>query len=246
MNEALARMGYGGLPGLFKNVNRLNYMAGGGIVPRRRFAAGGTLSYGQLEGLWDAAGGPSSVAPLMAAIALAESGGRDVMQQGQRFATTGWGYWQITPGGPQYLDPMTNAREAVAKYTAAGGPSPWTTYTSGAYRQFLQGGVPALGGVGAVQQLARAIISGPAGASRDLAQGGADWARKRLNTYLSTHAPTFGPASVARPAVRRGVQPVAARDLRRAAGRQVDRPGAGLGARAWLGRERHQRMAVTE
>ena len=39
------------------------------------FAQGGVVSYGQLEGLWDQAGGNPSMAALMAAIAEAESGG---------------------------------------------------------------------------------------------------------------------------------------------------------------------------
>jgi hypothetical protein len=194
MNEALARMGYGGLPGLFKRVNKLNWMGGGGI-PQRRFATGGTLSYGQLEGLWTGAGGPAQYASLMAAIALAESGGRDVMQQGEPWARTGWGYWQITPGGPQYLDPMTNARAAVSKFVAAHGPSPWTTYTSGAYRAFLHGGIPAIGGV--TPEIARAIISGPDGGAKHLAQGEADWGRKAINAYLRAHAPTFAVAGPA-------------------------------------------------
>lgn len=107
-----------------------------------RYATGGTLSYSQLEGLWESGGGPATVAPIAAAIAMAESAGRDVMQQGQPFATTGWGYWQITPGGPQYLDPMTNARKAVADYHERGF-EPWTTFNDGAYRQFLHGNIPA-------------------------------------------------------------------------------------------------------
>jgi Lysozyme like domain len=115
-------------------------------------------SYSQLEGYWISAGGPAAVAPIAAAIALAESAGSNVIQQGQPYSTTGWGLWQITPGNSEpsigvdnaLLDPETNAKAAVAKYEQAGNSfSPWTTYTSGKYEQFLQQGVsPSSGGGG--------------------------------------------------------------------------------------------------
>lgn len=106
-------------------------------------------SMAQLEQYWIAAGGPSAVAPTMAAIAMAESSGSNVIQQGQPYATTGWGLWQITPGNSvpsagtdqALLDPANNARAAVAKYNSQG-LGAWTTYTSGAFRQYL-GGAPA-------------------------------------------------------------------------------------------------------
>lgn len=101
-------------------------------------------TYAQLEGYWESAGGPADVAPIAAAIALAESGGANVKQQGQPLATTGWGLWQITPGSSADLDPQTNAKAAVAKYKAAGNSfSPWVTFNKGTYLQFLQGNVPA-------------------------------------------------------------------------------------------------------
>ena len=154
-------------------------MTGGGMV-----TGGPHVSYSQLEALWTAAGGPKGTANTAAAIAEAESGGGyDQMQQGQPFATTGWGYWQITPGGPQYYNPMTNAREAVSKYKAAGGFSPWTTYESGAYRGFLQGGGGGGGGVlnsignffsgagGAVSGVLGSMLSEGAGAITKLLPG---------------------------------------------------------------------------
>lgn len=109
-------------------------------------------TYAQLEGYWTGAGGSSITAPIAAAIAMAESGGANVIQQGQPYATTGWGLWQITPGNSepqagtdnQLLDPTVNAKAAVAKWKAAGESfQPWTTFTSGKYLQFLQGNVPA-------------------------------------------------------------------------------------------------------
>jgi hypothetical protein len=83
---------------------------------------------------------------------MAESSGENVIQQGQPYATTGWGLWQITPGDSepqvgtdnQLLNPQLNAQAAVDKWKAAGESfNPWTTFTSGKYLSFLQGNVPA-------------------------------------------------------------------------------------------------------
>lgn len=105
-------------------------------------------SFAQLEQFAIQGGFPSSLAPTMAAIAMAESSGNNVVQQGQPYSTTGWGLWQITPGNsvPQFgtdqalLNPVANAQAAFAKYKGQG-LSAWTTYTSGAYLKFMQGNV---------------------------------------------------------------------------------------------------------
>lgn len=106
------------------------------------------ISYADAEGYWIAAGGPKALAPVMAAVAMAESSlNPAAIQAGQPYPTTGWGLWQITPGDsePQFgvdqalLNPAANAAAAVAKYKAQG-LGAWTTYTSGAYQQFMQGG----------------------------------------------------------------------------------------------------------
>jgi len=79
-------------------------------------------------------------ADLATAVALThpESGGDPgAVQKGQPAATTGWGLWQITPGGPELLDPQANANEAFRKYKQANGFSPWTTYTNGSYARWL-------------------------------------------------------------------------------------------------------------
>jgi hypothetical protein len=115
------------------------------------------LSYAALEEYWIEAGGPAAVAPIAAAITYPESSATpSTVQQGQPYATTGWGLWQITPGdsvpsvgiNSALLDPLTNAKAAVAKYTAAGDSfSPWTTFESGTYLKYVQTGVtPSLGG----------------------------------------------------------------------------------------------------
>lgn len=106
-----------------------------------------TYTYSQLESLWIQAGGPSATAPIAAAIALAESSGNsDALNLTDNNGTqTSVGLWQVSNGTHQYpsswLTPQGNAAEAVAKYNAAGGWSPWGTYNSGAYRTFLQSGV---------------------------------------------------------------------------------------------------------
>jgi hypothetical protein len=107
----------------------------------------GTLSAVAIEGYWTRAGGPGGqTANIAQAITVPESGRRpSAVQQGQPYATTGWGLWQITPGNsePQagingaLLNPANNAVAAVAKYRGAGGFTPWTTYVNGLYRPYL-------------------------------------------------------------------------------------------------------------
>ena len=77
------------------------------------------------------AAGTAVIIPVDAAIAMAESSGR-------QFATGGVGergYWQINPdhGSLSTYDPLGNAKAAVI--ISAGGTNwtPWTTFTSGAY-----------------------------------------------------------------------------------------------------------------
>lgn len=101
-----------------------------------------TYSYAQLEGLWIAQGGSKALAPVMAAIALAESGGNPDAEN----PSGATGLWQILgavyPRDAQALkDPQVNAREAVAKYKTQGLKA-WITYTSGAYKKYLKGNVP--------------------------------------------------------------------------------------------------------
>jgi hypothetical protein len=140
-------------------------------------------SFAQLEQFAIQGGFPASLAPTMAAIAMAESSGNNVVQQGQPYGTTGWGLWQITPGNsvPQFgtdqalLNPVANAQAAHQKWVGQG-LGAWTTYTSGAYKQFMQGnvtpandgstsagaagGAPAPGGSGgAASDIASAVLS---------------------------------------------------------------------------------------
>jgi LysM repeat protein len=92
----------------------------------------GTLSCGGLEELWEQAGGSSGEAVTAASIAMAES-------SGQQFATGGVGergYWQINPnhGSLSTYDPLGNAKAAVIISDNGQNWSPWSTFTSGAFR----------------------------------------------------------------------------------------------------------------
>lgn len=109
---------------------------------------GGAFTKAQLSQLWINAGGPSSVANIAGAIALAESTGFPNNNNyhdsnGRGGSQTSWGLWQISDGThgmpvPNIDDPQVNARQAVIKYRGAHNTfQPWGTYTSGAYRQFL-------------------------------------------------------------------------------------------------------------
>lgn len=98
----------------------------------------------------------------------------DNVQQGQPYATTGWGLWQITPGNsePQFgidqalLDPLNNGRAAHAKFVQAGGWLPWTTWQHGLNDPYIpdaQAAVAAVTGLPAAT-LAQLVAGARAGA----------------------------------------------------------------------------------
>jgi hypothetical protein len=189
-NRELAHMG--GLAGLFATYNKPHYLASGGIV--KGYSQGGAISYGGLEGLWDRAGGASSLAPLMAAIAEAESGGSPIAHNPSGAS----GLWQILglpfPGNP--FDPLTNARMAVAKYKSQGLRA-WETYTNGSYRQFLHGNVPPNaegGGAGGAGSLHSPIVRG-VGALAGIARAALRQATGAANAYLGKVQPAAGSSS---------------------------------------------------
>jgi hypothetical protein len=117
----------------------------------------GTLTYSDIEGFWFDAGGPASVEETAAAISDAESydGSPGAIEPDYPYDATGWGLWQITPGNSdskygedyQLLDPWNNAEAAVVKYNGASGFSPWTTYTNGTYKGYLQNGITRASGL---------------------------------------------------------------------------------------------------
>lgn len=122
------------------------------------------FSYSQLEQLWDQAGGNPSLAPLMAAIAEAESSGNSNATGGVGEK----GLWQINPnawGSLATYDPLGNAKAAVYVYEHQG-LNAWTTYTKGLYKQFLKGGVPPATGAiagGAAGGVANATLTSNTG-----------------------------------------------------------------------------------
>src|SRR5215469_6964813 len=103
------------------------------------------LSDDQLAALLRRAHVGAGDASYLVAISHPESGAdSSVVQQGQPYATTGWGLWQITPGNsePQFginqalLNPQSNADAAAAKLRSQG-LGAWTTYTSGLYQPYF-------------------------------------------------------------------------------------------------------------
>jgi hypothetical protein len=135
----------------------------------------GTYTFAQIEQLWVAAGGNPNVAPIMAAIAMAESGG-NTQAQNNSGQDNSVGLWQINYhgnllgprtqayGSPQQLlaNPLAQAQAAVSISNNGQNLQPWSTYTSGAYTQYLPAnagangpGVPSSGSaVGASTQQA--------------------------------------------------------------------------------------------
>ena len=109
------------------------------------------LTNAQIQALWIANGGKPSAAPLMAAIAQAESGG-NVSAHNTKAPDNSVGLWQINYygglnaprtqsfGTPAALlsDANKQAKAAVSIYNSQG-LSAWSTYTSGSYKQFLTG-----------------------------------------------------------------------------------------------------------
>ena len=107
--------------------------------------SGTVYSYAQLEGLWINAGGSAALAPTMAAVALAESGGCSTALNATDNGGTqsSFGLWQISTGthtapSSSWSSGPANAQLAVQKY-ASQGLAAWGTYTSGAYKAFMSG-----------------------------------------------------------------------------------------------------------
>lgn len=102
-------------------------------------------NYAQLEGIWQQAGGNPQSAAMAASIAEAESGGNSAAYDNDSNGSIDRGLWQINSvhGAQSTYDVMGNARAAVAISNNGKDWSPWVTYQTGAYQQYLQGNVPA-------------------------------------------------------------------------------------------------------
>jgi hypothetical protein len=112
--------------------------SGSGVSP----SASGSYSYSQLEQIWISNGGPSVAAPIAAAIAMAESSGNPQATDDDGNGSVDRGLWQINSvhGNLSTYDVNANARAAIQISSGGRDWSPWTTYTSGAYRQYLSSG----------------------------------------------------------------------------------------------------------
>lgn len=101
------------------------------------------FTYAQLEGIWIQAGGNPTAAPTAAAIAMAESGGNSQATDNDSNGSVDRGLWQINSvhGAQSTYDVMGNARAAVAISNNGSNWSPWVTYSTGAYRRYLQSSV---------------------------------------------------------------------------------------------------------
>lgn len=96
---------------------------------------GGTLNCSQLEALWESAGGSPAAAVTAAAVATAESSGRQYATDADSNGTTDLGYWQINTshGSLATYGAYGNARAAVILSADGTDWSPWVTYRTGAY-----------------------------------------------------------------------------------------------------------------
>lgn len=99
------------------------------------------MSKQQLETLWVQAGGSPSKANIAAAIALAESSGNPNSTDYDSNGTVDRGLWQINSihGTQSTYGTLANAQAAVAISNDGSDWTPWVTYNSGAYKQFLGG-----------------------------------------------------------------------------------------------------------
>jgi hypothetical protein len=99
----------------------------------------GSYNLQELAAIWVRAGGNAAFAPIAAAIAMAESAGNPNATNHNTNGSVDRGLWQINSvhGAQSTLDPLANARAAVAISQNGKSWSPWTTYTTGAYKKFL-------------------------------------------------------------------------------------------------------------
>lgn len=131
-----------------------------------------TYSYAQLEGLWIQNGGSPAAAPMAAAIAEAESGGRSDVTSPNPDGGTNVGPWQIDTNGvgkgltvTQLQDPDVNASAAVQGSKNGTNWSDWQTYANGAYKAFLSTSTtPDTGGLPITNAAGAASAATPSGA----------------------------------------------------------------------------------
>ena len=110
------------------------------------------LNGAQLETLWVKSGGDAKLAPVMAAVALAESNGNPAaLNNNPKSGDFSVGLWQINYfgnlSGPrtarygawqQQLNPYSNVKAAVDLAQGGRGLDNWSTFKSGAYVPYLK------------------------------------------------------------------------------------------------------------
>lgn len=113
-------------------------------------------TFQQLAAYAQQAGFPADQAATAAAIALAESSGNPDASHVNNNRSTDYGLWQINSihgsllAGKNWRDPVTNAQMAFRVWSDAGRKwTPWSTFNSGSYRQYMNGTVLASGSAGA-------------------------------------------------------------------------------------------------
>lgn len=96
-------------------------------------------TYSQLEQIWISNGGSPAAAPMAAAIAMAESKGNPGATDYDKNGSVDRGLWQINSvwGALSTYSVGQNAKSAI--YISDNGQdwSPWVTYQTGAYKQYL-------------------------------------------------------------------------------------------------------------
>jgi TP901 family phage tail tape measure protein len=223
----LRSLGQGALDKVRQQANRYlmaHASAVGGTVPAK-----GQYDMGTLEKLWSGTG--SNGDPhLMAAIAMAESGGNPSADNG-----IARGLWQIISGTwsaygkgswDNAFNPNMNA-QAAHRILAGSGLGAWDTYNSGAYQQFMQAGgrlrLPPFGGV----FHNGGTVPGPRGAERTIiAKSGEAVSRKRQEIRIVGDLQVNWKTGRA---VIRGIAEEAANEAvngQRRLGNQIDRMGS--------------------
>lgn len=139
-----------------------------------------TLSFAQLQDLWIRNGGNPLSAPIMAAIALAESGGRTDAAN-TKPPDASYGLWQINYYGPLapgrtaaygtpaqlVADPDRQAKAAIAISGNGSNLKPWSTYTSGAAQRVLTSNAGSLGTIPALPPIGTVGSAGVTGGADD-------------------------------------------------------------------------------
>lgn len=107
------------------------------------------LSKAQIEALWVTHGGKPSARQVAAAVALAESSGDTNNTNHNTDGSTDRGLWQINSvhGAESTYNITANTLAAIHISNNGTNWQPWTTYKTGAYRQYMGAATPTSAGV---------------------------------------------------------------------------------------------------